>query len=32
LGKIENVRPTWNDELLHNVYRDGRAFFLPVNI
>jgi len=31
-GKIENVRPEWNDEELHPVYRDGRAFFLPVNI
>ena len=31
-GKIENVRPEWNDNLLHPVYRDGRAFFVPVNI
>jgi len=31
-GKIENVRPAWNDSLLHPVYRDGRAFCLPVNI
>lgn len=32
IGKIENVRPQWNDELLHPVYRDGRAFCLPVKI
>ncbi len=31
VGKIENVRPTWNDDQLHPVYRDGRAFCLPVN-
>lgn len=31
-GKIENVRPEWNDEELHPVYRDGRAFLFPVNI
>ncbi len=31
-GKIENVRPQWNDESLHPVFRDGRAFYLPVKI
>ena len=31
-GKIENVRPVWNDKLLHPVYKDGRAFTIPVNI
>ena len=30
VGKIENVRPDWNDEALHPVFRDGRAFCLPV--
>lgn len=24
-GKIENVRPDWNDKLLHPVYKDGRV-------
>jgi CRISPR-associated protein Csm4 len=32
IGKIENVRPAWNDSELHPVFRDGRAFCLPVNI
>lgn len=32
IGKIENVRPSWNDDQLHPVYRDGRAFCLPVNL
>lgn len=31
-GKIENVRPDWNDKLLHPVYKDGRVFTIPVNI
>jgi CRISPR type III-A-associated RAMP protein Csm4 len=31
-GKIENVRPEWNDMLLHPVYKDGRVCTLPVNI
>lgn len=31
-GKIENVRPDWNDKLLHPVYKDGRVFSIPVNI
>ena len=31
-GKIENLRPVWNDENLHPVYRDGRAIYLPVNL
>lgn len=30
-GKIENVRPEWNDSKLHPVYKDGRAFTIPVN-
>jgi CRISPR type III-A-associated RAMP protein Csm4 len=29
-GKITNLRPTWNDDDLHPVWRDGRAFSLPV--
>jgi CRISPR type III-A-associated RAMP protein Csm4 len=31
-GKIENVRPEWNDANLHPVFRDGRAFYLPVKL
>lgn len=31
-GEKENVRPDWNDEKLHKVYRDGKAIFLPMNI
>ncbi|HOF56641.1 MAG TPA: type III-A CRISPR-associated RAMP protein Csm4 [Prolixibacteraceae bacterium] len=31
-GKIVNVRPEWNDSSLHQVYRDGRSFLIPVNI
>jgi len=31
-GKIENVRPEWNDDRLHPVYRDGRAFVLPFKL
>lgn len=30
-GKIEDVRPDWNDAALHPVFRDGRAFYLPIN-
>ncbi|WP_372775254.1 type III-A CRISPR-associated RAMP protein Csm4 [Mangrovibacterium sp.] len=29
-GKIENLRPEWNDVDLHPVYRDGRSFSLPL--
>jgi CRISPR-associated protein Csm4 len=31
-GFKENVRPEWNDDALHPVFRDGRAIFLPINI
>jgi CRISPR type III-A-associated RAMP protein Csm4 len=31
-GKIENVRPEWNDPNLHPVYRDGRPIYIPVKI
>ncbi len=31
-GKIVNLRPVWNDERLHPVYRSGRPFYLPVKI
>lgn len=29
-GKIDDLRPEWNDEHLHSVWRDGRAFSLPI--
>lgn len=29
-GKIINLRPSWNDDALHPVWRDGRAFSVPV--
>lgn len=29
-GVVENVRPAWDDDRLHDVYRDGRAIFLPM--
>jgi CRISPR-associated protein Csm4 len=29
-GFKENVRPEWDDEALHPVFRDGRAIFLPM--
>ena len=29
-GMKENLRPLWNEEKLHNVYRDGNAIFLPI--
>lgn len=31
-GKIVNLRPNWNDKDLHNVYRSGKAFCLPIKI
>jgi len=29
-GITEKVRPDWNEEKLHDIYRDGKAFFLPI--
>jgi len=29
-GKIVNLRPEWNDDLLHSVYRSGIPFVLPI--
>ncbi|MDW8288346.1 MAG: type III-A CRISPR-associated RAMP protein Csm4 [Flammeovirgaceae bacterium] len=31
-GKTHNVRPEWNDDRLHPVYRCGRAIFVPVKM
>jgi CRISPR type III-A-associated RAMP protein Csm4 len=32
IGKTVNLRPNWNDEKLHNIYRSGKAFCLPIKI
>nr|NQU94492.1 type III-A CRISPR-associated RAMP protein Csm4 [Bacteroidota bacterium] len=29
-GKITDIRPEWNTQDMHPVYRDGRGFFLPL--
>jgi CRISPR type III-A-associated RAMP protein Csm4 len=31
-GKTVNLKPDWNDERMHPVYRSGRPFCLPVKI
>ncbi len=31
-GKIIDLKPDWNDEEMHPVYRDGRGFSIPVNL
>ncbi len=31
-GKVVNLRPAWNDSLLHPVYRSGKPLCLPVKI
>lgn len=28
-GRLENLRPKWNDKSLHNIWRDGRSLFIP---
>lgn len=30
-GKVENIRPDW-DTPLHEIFRDGKAIFLPITI
>ncbi len=30
-GKVLNLRPKWDDEKLHPVYRSGKPVFVPVN-
>ncbi len=32
LGKIVDLRPKWNDEKLHSIFRCGRSLILPINI
>lgn len=31
-GKIVNLKPEWNDNEMHDVWRDGRAFYIPVKL
>lgn len=31
-GKIVDLRPEWNDERMHPVYRSGKPFAIPVKI
>lgn len=30
-GKVVDLRPEWNDERMHPVYRSGKPFVVPVN-
>lgn len=32
LGKIVDLRPKWNDNNMHHIFRCGRALILPINI
>ena len=29
-GKIVDLKPSWNDERIHSVYRSGKPFFVPI--
>lgn len=31
-GKIVDLRPDWNDERMHPIYRSGKPFVVPVNL
>ena len=31
-GEVVNLRPEWNDELLHAVYRSGKPFYIPIKM
>lgn len=31
-GKVVNLRPDWNDEQLHPVYRSGRPLYVPIKV
>ena len=31
-GKVVDLRPEWNDDTLHNVYRSGKPFVVPVKL
>lgn len=30
IGKTVDLKPQWNDEKMHSVYRSGRPFYLPI--
>lgn len=29
-GKIVDLKPQWNDDAMHSVYRSGRPFYIPI--
>lgn len=31
-GTIVDLKPDWNDERMHSIYRSGKPFVLPVNL
>ncbi len=31
-GKIVDLRPEWNDESMHPIYRSGKPFFVPIKL
>lgn len=31
-GKIVDLKPDWNDERMHSIYRSGKPFVVPVNL
>lgn len=31
-GKIVDLRPSWNDERMHPVYRSGKPFLVPIKV
>jgi CRISPR type III-A-associated RAMP protein Csm4 len=31
-GKIVDLKPSWNDERMHPVYRSGKPFFVPIKV
>ena len=31
-GKVENLKPEWNDDKMHPVFRSGKPFVVPINI
>lgn len=32
VGKVVDLRPEWNDDTLHSVYRSGKPFVVPVKL
>ena len=32
IGRIVDLRPQWNEEQLHHIWRCGRSLILPINI